>query len=288
MPDPRDTPPPMTRRALVRDCHVWAFNRLLLYLSSTRFWMVVVACVVVTGIAGPFNTLLTVGTVWRMVYWVLVLLPAIVQQFYLSMLVRELARRTDYAWGWAALFAGVLGSVSIFAWTAGINNSLFSNVHNFSLAQLGWSVFGLVIPLTLVVNAFMPTLQPLWGMRQTKRPPLRPLSMSDTEPSPLFDRLPPDLGRDVITVRAANHHLEVTTTRGHARVLMRLADAEADLATLPGMRVHRSWWVNLTMVSHTENRQGSTDLILTTGVRIPVSRALRATLAQQLGERAAK
>lgn len=252
--------------------------------------MVVVAGIVVTAIAGPFNTFSSLTTPMRFFYWTLVLIPAILLQFYLSMLVRELARRTGLAWGWAALFAAVVGAGLILAWVLALNATLVQNVHGFDVWKTTEAVVALVVPLTMVVNAFMPTLQPLWGIRRSgaaKRPPLKPLPLPDVEPSPFFDRLPADLGRDVITIRAANHHIEVTTTRGHARVLMRLADAEADLATLPGMRVHRSWWVNLTMVSHTESRQGATDLILTTGARIPVSRGLRATVEEHLGTKRA-
>lgn len=286
MPGISEKPTPKTPVAIIRDCHLWALNRLDQYLRSVRFWMVVAACVIVTAIAGPFHTLASLTVPLRFLYWTAVLTPAILLQFYLSMTVRELARRTGHAWGWAALFAGCVGGGVILLWVLGVNAALVENVHNFNDGQTAAAVFGLVVPITVLVNAFMPTLQPLWGFRRTsatKRPALTSLALSAGDASPFFDRLPPDLGRDVICVRAANHHIEVTTTRGHARVLMRLADAEADLATLPGMRVHRSWWVNLTMVSHTESRQGATDPILSTGARIPVSRGLRATVEEHLG-----
>jgi len=279
---------PDTVRSLLRESLAWSVNRFMLYLLSARFWMVVIPGTVVAAIAGPFDTLNMMSFGLRLMFWVSVLVPSILLQFYVSILLREFARRTDLPWGLAAFVAGCIGAVAIFGWVLLMQALMVAPDKRFPLPMMVvWTIF-IVPSLTMVINAFMPTLQPLWGTRRGAAVKHQPSIMPTAEPSPLFDRLPSYLGRDVICIRADNHHIEVTTTRGHARILMRLADAQADLATLPGMRVHRSHWVNLTMVSHTQSRQGAMDLVLSTGVRVPVSRALRATVSAQLAQVAAE
>ncbi len=273
--------------SVLRASHRWALTRFGQYLRSMRFWLVLIAAVLLVAIAGPFNTLIYMSTPTRLLYWVLMLVPSVLLQFYLSMTLREYARRSDRPWGFAALAAGAGGSLVILAWSVTIDRLIVLEARAFSFAEVAFYVITLTVALTMLFNAFMPTLQPLWGLR---RRPVRvmsaSLSLPDVELSPFFDRLPADLGREVISIRAANHHVEVTTTRGHARVLMRLADAEADLGDLPGMRVHRSWWVNLAHVSTIATRQGAAELVLTTGARVPVSRTLRPVVAAAIDRKA--
>ena len=54
-----------------------------------------------------------------------------------------------------------------------------------------------------------------------------------------LDRLPPELGRDLVCLRMADHYVEVFTTSGSTLILMRFADAVAELESAGGLRVHR-------------------------------------------------
>lgn len=99
----------------------------------------------------------------------------------------------------------------------------------------------------------------------------------------IYDKLPPELGRDIVCLRAQDHYVEVTTTRGTALVLMRLGDAERDLSCIDGMRVHRSWWVALDQVeSLARTESGSWELTASCGQKIPVSRGQREALREAL------
>ena len=63
------------------------------------------------------------------------------------------------------------------------------------------------------------------------------------EARPRFlDRLPDGLGHELIYIRTVDHYLEVHTTAGSGRVLLRFADAVAELGDL-GMQVHRCYWI---------------------------------------------
>lgn len=284
---------PVGTAALLRAARRWADDRFRQYLRSPRFWLVLAASIVLTAVAGPFDTLVRLTPLTRLLYWTLVLVPTTLFLLYLSMWLREFARQMHRPWGLAALAAGVLGTAPILGLTLTVNAILVDSAEALAPRQVAEFAAPAVIIMTMLLNAFMPTLQPLWGFRRKVAPPPPVAPPGDAPPiqaapSPFFDRLPPDLGRTVISVRASNHHLEVTTARGQARVLMRLADAEAELGQLPGMRVHRSWWVNLSQVVAADTRAGGLALTLTTGATVPVSRAQRDTVARLLHRPAAQ
>ena len=90
--------------------------------------------------------------------------------------------------------------------------------------------------------------------------------------SRFLDRLPPELGRDLIHLQMADHYVEAFTTAGSTLVLMRFADAIAELDGADGLRVHRSHWVARDHVVGTARRNGRRVLRLTGGREAPVSR----------------
>ena len=87
-----------------------------------------------------------------------------------------------------------------------------------------------------------------------------------------LDRLPPELGRDLVYLKMADHYVEAFTAAGSTLILMRFADAIAELDGLDGLRVHRSYWVARRHVAGTARRAGRTTLRLTGGHLVPVSR----------------
>lgn len=94
-----------------------------------------------------------------------------------------------------------------------------------------------------------------------------------------LDRLPPRLrGGDIWAVEAEDHYLRLHTSRGQDLILLRMADAVAELAELDGARVHRSWWVARDAVADVRRRDGAATLILKDGSEVPVSRPNARTL----------
>ncbi|MEZ5790290.1 MAG: LytTR family DNA-binding domain-containing protein [Nitratireductor sp.] len=78
-----------------------------------------------------------------------------------------------------------------------------------------------------------------------------------------------------MSLQAQDHYVRVTTTRGSEMILIRLADAENELGTGLGERVHRSWWVAKGHASRLERSNGRMELILSNGTSVPVSRSYR-------------
>ena len=99
-----------------------------------------------------------------------------------------------------------------------------------------------------------------------------------------LDRLPPEVGRDVIYLKVSGHYITVITTAGSGILLMRFADAVAELEGA-GMQVHRSFWVAYRHITAIEQREGRTVVCLTGGEVVPVSRtfvaAVRTTATRQ-------
>jgi hypothetical protein len=89
--------------------------------------------------------------------------------------------------------------------------------------------------------------------------------------SRLRDRLPPGFG-DILALQAEDHYVRVHSPTGSTLLLMRLADAIAELDGLEGLRVHRSWWVARAAVASATRSGRSLSLELANGQSAPVTR----------------
>ncbi len=106
-------------------------------------------------------------------------------------------------------------------------------------------------------------------------------SASDTPPR-FLERLPLKLrGAEVWAVEAEDHYLRLHTSKGQDLILMRLADAIAELEGIEGAQAHRSWWVARDAITGAERGDGRATLTLKDGSEVPVSR----TYARVLRER---
>jgi hypothetical protein len=142
--------------------------------------------------------------------------------------------------------------------------------------------FASVFPVSLVmtlINTSTATRVVLVPAPATAEPP-SPAPPSGTLPAALAERLPARLraGR-LLALSAEDHYLRVHTDLGDDLVLMRMADAVALLADVPGARTHRSWWVARAAVSGTTRDGDRLLLTLSNGLSAPVSRTERPKLA---------
>lgn len=121
-----------------------------------------------------------------------------------------------------------------------------------------------------------PATPPLQAPLPEEPPPAEPV------PAPrgarFLDRLPPELGSDLIALEMEDHYVRAHTALGSELVLLRLRDALAELDGLEGMQVHRSWWVARHAVKDVARDGRNIRLLLDTGIEAPVSRANVAVL----------
>jgi hypothetical protein len=98
-----------------------------------------------------------------------------------------------------------------------------------------------------------------------------------------LDRLPEQLGSDVIAVTSELQYLRVWTSRGCALILGALADVESEAAA-SGLRVHRSWWVATDHVVSVRRTAAGAICLMSDGRKIPVSRRRRSEVLAHFGD----
>ena len=116
-----------------------------------------------------------------------------------------------------------------------------------------------------------------------RRPAAGAAAIPLTRPRSIFDRLPRKLGTDLIYVKVEDHYVKAVTPAGSGLILMRFADAVAELSA-HGLQVHRSYWVSRRYMKRVIPKDGRTILRLTTGQEIPVSRTYLRAVRAALGD----
>lgn len=97
------------------------------------------------------------------------------------------------------------------------------------------------------------------------------------------ERLPKELGEDVIAVASELQYLRVWTPRGCALILGALADVELE-GVERGLRVHRSWWVASRHVRSVRRTATGAVCLMSDGREVPVSRRKRADVLARFGD----
>lgn len=257
-----------------------ALRQLQASLATPVFWIVVGAAVVLTAMAGPYYTMERLTFPERLVYWGITIPLASLTMTFLSITANRLTEARAAHWAVAAGLAGLAGVVPVVSSVylsegiaTGFEAGWLDGIGFFKLAMY---VAPSLIGVTLVVNA-------LFAFRvvgeQSAQPVPAPVPQGVTV---LQSKLPHHLGHEIVTVQAQDHYVDVTTLKGNALVLMRLGDAVLDLEPLGGLQVHRSWWINPAHLTRTETGKSGQELVMTTGLRVPVGRSYRKALKAAL------
>lgn len=107
---------------------------------------------------------------------------------------------------------------------------------------------------------------------------------ADSGRAELFNRLPRQLGHDILALSAELHYLRVYTPLGNTLILFAFGRAVEAMGS-SGLQIHRSHWVSFAHVADVVTKGGRSLCKLDTGLELPVSRAnrraLRAALTRQ-------
>lgn len=212
---------------------------------------------------GPFGTYDSMGPLGRAGYWVLAMSGNWSIWAGSVLLVLHLThgwplRRRGPALALAAVSAAVPGTAVVFA-AETLFRPGYVGLDRLPEVYLGVAVIGLLISAAVLAVRSRPAPQEREAPPAAARPRF-------------LDRLPHGIGRDLVYLRMADHYVEAFTTAGSDLVLMRFADAVAELEDADGMRVHRSYWVARGHVTGSERINGRPALRLTGGHKVPVSR----------------
>ncbi|MCY7338819.1 MAG: LytTR family transcriptional regulator DNA-binding domain-containing protein [Sphingomonas bacterium] len=121
--------------------------------------------------------------------------------------------------------------------------------------------------------------------RRTKADPALAPTAKDLSPDPpaplavvaspgqrFLDRLPPVWADRLVALEMEDHYVRAHGPGTSALILLRMRDAEAELATIDGMRIHRSWWVARRAVEKVLRDGRNYKLRLDGGLEAPVAR----------------
>ena len=197
----------------------------------------------------------------RLAYWLsLMLIGTVFANLVTRWAVRiELFERRPWVWG-ALVALAITPPLSVVVWLA---SGLTFGI------PLHWRNAINTAPVVLLISLAMLALTVL----SQRTPAQTHEAATGAPPTPFLARLPFKLrGADIHAVQAEDHYLRIHTSAGQDLILMRLADAIAELEGLEGAQVHRSWWVAKAAVMDARSANGRATLTLKSGVVAPVSR----------------
>jgi DNA-binding LytR/AlgR family response regulator len=241
----------------------FTYRELQRLIKSPQFWTGLVAVVLVLAIIGPFSTFENQDFSARLVFWGLMATSCYFVGFAVSVFVGRLALQAGASDVLSRLIGGAVSGlpVTIIVWV--INKHIY-----------GFTMEGRFSFLTLLVSCTIIAMAIAMIIYQITRAH-RPDEVDDTvvkKPVAFLRRMPVGLGREIFSLEAQDHYVNVTTSKGSALVLIRLSDAIAELEGIEGLRIHRSWWVAKDAIIKTTRKNGKLMVALSNDAVLPVSR----------------
>lgn len=221
---------------------------------------------VIFTILGPFDTY-TAPVLIRVAHWGLSLLSGwVCLVFFITIMLRN--PRLDH---WS-----VRGRVGVSVSLASVPIWLLVSLLNWQFYQRHLQLIDLMH--VLFSCAVIAGLQYyLLSFRFGKSKPV-----NKPETYRFFERIPVDLGRDLISISTQDHYVEVRTKLGSKLILLRFSDALEELAGFDGIQIHRSHWVALKAVQAMARQNGKLVVNLHDGRALPVSRTYAPTVKAAL------
>lgn len=248
------------------------WKRAALQIASSRTVLIIIFLLVIgVGLAlvGPYGTFFTLKLSDRLLYWVPSMFVSMFLWVACQMSVRWLAKKMEDYWVSPAVIIDIAASLPFAA---------FGALQTLVLAIIfdtwrrpdpieSWLIFfqSWLIMSAVVVVPGMHIARRL--MRQQKR------QWGQAVFGFLEEKLPHHLrGSDLWALKSEDHYVRIFTSAGDDLVLMRLSDAITALEGYPGDQVHRSWWVAKAAITDYVSANGKIELILCSGLKVPVSR----------------
>ncbi len=227
---------------------------------SVTVWL---ACSIVASLAGPFLTYETMTLPLRAIYWSTLIALSILLSYALRTGI--VATFPDISRNQLDLLLPLVFTLVFSSFITLINHQIES-VHTHALSFL--EVAGFVLSISIMVTLIKRFLD-------IDPRPVNPAPKVAPRPR-LVDRL--SLADDLRVHRLTvdNHYVIVVTSDGQShRLLMRFADAVAEMEGQEGLLTHRSHWVSLDMVAGVCRESGREVVVLKSGGHIPLSRTYR-------------
>ena len=246
-------------------------------MPTLRDWVIELVVMVAVGVAlaalGPFGSFVLGPFASRLAYWIPAALIgyAIFRPIALAALL--IARRLDLPELAAAivgtLVAAIPGTFAI-AFFGGYRPRAVPQFDE--LFQLYIQV-GLIGVLVMLMFTLLGNRSPDTGVARVDGPPSIELPAVDAPAqAPFLDRLPGAWADRLVALEMEDHYVRAHGPDASALILLRMRDAEAELAGVDGLRIHRSWWVARRAVDKVVRDGRGYRLRLTNGLDAPVAR----------------
>ncbi|MCY7280345.1 MAG: LytTR family transcriptional regulator DNA-binding domain-containing protein [Sphingomonas bacterium] len=241
-------------------------------MPTLRDWVIELVVMVAVGVAlaalGPFGSFAIGSFGARLAYWIPAALIgyAIFRPTTLAALL--VARRLDLS----ELGASVVG-VLVATVPASFAIAYFGGYRPGAEPSFD-ELFQLYIQVGLI-GVLVMTVFTLMGRKSAVDQPLAATGAAAAPPAivpPFLDRLPGAWADRLVALEMEDHYVRAHGPDTSALILLRMRDAEAELAGIDGMRIHRSWWVARSAVEKVLREGRGYKLRLTNGLEAPVAR----------------
>lgn len=246
---------------------------------SIREWVIELVVMLAIGIAlaalGPFGSF-ALGTFGaRLTYWV----PAALigyAVFRPTLVAILLSRRLDLPELPAAVVGVLIGAfpatLAMTYWGAYRPGTEPSSEQMFQLYVQVALIGVLVMAVFLLMGRGpAPGVAPAVSKELPATPD--PGSRSDASAAaPFLQRLPLAWRDRLVALEMEDHYVRAHSPGASALILLRMRDAEAELAGVDGLRIHRSWWVARDAIERVVRTGRNYRLQLMGGIEAPVAR----------------
>lgn len=240
---------------------------LRLHLTRPRVAVVMAGVAIILGLSGPFDTWAVLPLLPRMAYWALVVICTYAAGFVVTTWVQPWVQGQHVAWRTG--MTGLAVAVGVYA-VLTLINLMFGQVA--VTLRLHLLSFGVVLVICLVIEVASQVFgQSAATITTAAATATTTAPLSHALPALLL-RLPLEKRGALVSISVQDHYVDVTTTRGHDMLLLRLGDAMREAAPEAGLQVHRSHWVAVAQVVSARRNGDAAVLVMRHGRDVPVSR----------------
>lgn len=230
------------------------------------FWATISIFLTVTG---PYGTYVTYSLPERMV----VCVPVMATLMVFGMVIRVGVGRMMRERGWLFVLVTAAAAVVLLA--------PFTLFLLYLLVPTGAMNFPGLAELALLMVCMSLGFSALRSLGAEPEPVALPRDAGAESRARIMQRIDPELRGALWAMSVRDHYVEVITSAGSARVLLRLSDAIAEADPIAGAQVHRSHWVAWDAVEAVEREGAKLFLRLSHGLRVPVSKNHREKLEER-------